>query len=440
MSELAYSGIPAVGSIPWGSHFCQFYETADDLADTLVPYFKAGLEANEQCMWVTSPPFGADDALAALRNVVSDVDARMHKGQIEIIDHGDWYLRTGKMGADDVIAGWLQRKERALAHGYSGFRLTGNTYFLEAEDWDSFTEYEAKVNDCFCNHRVLALCSYCLAKSSAGDVMDVVKNHQFALTRRHGDWTLIEHGALKRAKEELRRANEVLEQRVEERTADLSAALAVLQETTANLQRALADKDVLLREVHHRVKNNLQIINSLLTLKALRSADASIREAFNDTLRRVTAMSLVHEALYQHEVTSAIDFGCYLNTLCEALVTSFGMTERIRVEVAADGPSVHLDTAIPLGLIATEAISNALKHAFPNGASGSLSVTYQGVRDGASGTLLVCDDGIGAPDMSGTGTGSGTGLRLVHAIAKQVKGQVRIVGGQGTTFALTYGS
>ncbi|WP_377810326.1 MEDS domain-containing protein [Azospirillum sp. A29] len=438
MGELANSGIPAIGSIPWGSHFCQFYETADDLADTLVPYFKAGLDANEQCMWVTSSPFGAEDALSALRNAVPDVDRRMRQGQIEIIDHQDWYLRTGKMGADEVIDGWLQRKEQALARGYSGFRLTGNTYFLEAKDWDSFTEYESKVNDCFCNHRVIALCSYCLAKSSAGDVMDVVKNHQFALTRRHGEWTLIEHGALKRAKEELRRANEDLERRVDERTADLSAALAVLRETTANLQSALSDKDVLLREVHHRVKNNLQIINSLLTFKALRSTDSSIREAFNDTLRRVTAMSLVHEALYQQETTSAIDFGRYLTVLCEALSESFGMTDRIRLEVVGDGSLVHLDAAIPLGLIATEAISNAMKHAFPNGGAGSISVTFNGAGEGKPGLLTVRDDGTGAVDTPPAAGGSGTGFRLVHAIAKQVGGQVRISGGQGTTFTLDY--
>lgn len=435
MSELANSGIPAVGSIPWGSHFCQFYETADDLADTLVPYFKAGLDANEQCMWVTSPPLRAAEALDALRNAVPDVDARLTKGQIEIIDHGDWYLRTGKLGADEVIAGWLQRKEQALSRGYDGFRLTGNTYFLEAEDWDSFTEYEAKVNDCFCDHRVIALCSYCLAKSSAGDVMDVVKNHQFALVRRHGDWTLVENGALKRAKEDLRRANEQLERRVEERTADLSAALAVLKETTTNLERALADKDVLLREVHHRVKNNLQIINSLLTLKALRSSDVSIREAFNDTLRRITAMSLVHEALYQNEVTSEIDFPRYLRALCDALVTSFGVGDGVSVEIASEGDvRLHLDTAIPLGLIATEAVSNALKHAFPGGAEGHVVVTFRGAAKGQPGALEVRDNGIGVP----TAPGDGTGLRLIQAIARQVGGSATISGDRGTIFALTF--
>ncbi|MGQ9368062.1 sensor histidine kinase [Azospirillum sp. ST 5-10] len=434
MSDFANSGIPAVGSIPWGSHFCQFYDTAEDLVDTLVPYFKAGLDANERCMWVTSRPLRADEARSVLGQAVPDLEARERRGQIEIIDHGDWYTRTGKLGADAIIAGWLQRKDEALAGGYDGFRLTGNTFFLEAEDWDSFAEYEAKVNECFCDHRVLALCSYCLAKSSAGDVMDVVKNHQFALARRHGDWTLIEHGALKRAKEELRRANEELERRVETRTADLSAALAQLQDTAETLQRALADKDVLLREVHHRVKNNLQIINSLLTLKAMRSADASIRDAFNDTMRRITAMSLVHEALYEYEETSEIDFGAYLRALSDALLASFGVADRVAVQVVAEAPRVHLDTAIPLGLIATEALSNALKHAFPDGRPGCVAVAFRGAQGDGTGTLVVSDDGVG-PAPSGP---KGTGLGLVRAIAKQVGGNVEIAGDRGTTFALTF--
>ncbi|AWK89677.1 sensor histidine kinase [Azospirillum thermophilum] len=438
MTDLANSGIPAIGTIPWGSHFCQFYETAGDLVDTLVPYFKAGLEANEQCMWVTSSPLRADDAQTVLRKAVPDLDRRMRKGQIEIIDHNDWYLRSGKMGADEVITGWLQRKEQALSRGYDGFRLTGNTYFLEAEDWDSFAEYEEKVNDCFCDHRVLALCSYCLAKSSAGDILDVVKNHQFALARRHGEWTLIEHGALKRAKEELRRANEELEQRVEARTADLRAALDALHEITSSLERALADKDVLLREVHHRVKNNLQIINSLLTLKALRSSDLSIREAFNDTLRRITAMSLVHEALYQYEATSEIDFDRYLRSLCGALVDSFGAGERITVTVETEDASLHLDRAVPLGLIAVEALSNALKHAFPGNGSGEIAVSFRTAREGRPGILAVRDNGVGQEPSAG----KGTGLGLVRAIAKQVNGQIEITGGdagrRGTSFMLHF--
>ncbi len=271
------SGIEAVGTVPWGTHFCQFYETADDLADTLVPFFKAGLDNGERCMWVTARPLRAADAVDALRNAVPDLDRRLARGQIEVIDHDRWYLtRQGKTGADAVIAGWMRRKDEALAEGYEGFRLTGNTYFLEADDWDDFAEYERKVNACFCGERVIALCSYCSLKCDAGGAMDVVRNHEFALARRRGAWTMIESASVKRAKEALRQANEELEGSVARRTADLS--------------RALGEKDVLLKEVHHRVKNNLQVVAAFLRLRAKRAADPAGREAFAETLRaRVAA-------------------------------------------------------------------------------------------------------------------------------------------------------
>jgi len=428
MTGLVNSGIPAVGQLRWGAHFCQFYETAQDLVDTLVPFFKAGIDGNEQCMWVAAPPLRAQGAMDALRAAVPDLDARVGKGQIEIIDAEEWYLRQDKKGADDVIAGWLSRKELALERGYEGLRLTGNTYFLEAKDWDSFAEYEAKVNGCFCDHRVIALCSYCTDRCNAGGVLDVVENHQFALARRRGTWALLESSALKQAKDELKRANEELESRVEERTKALSAAL---EET----RRVLADKDVLLQEVHHRVKNNLQIVNSLLSLKAARSSDPNLRGAFEDTLRRVTAMSLVHEALYQHENTSSIDFAEYLRNLSGALAESFGMSDRVSIEIGPAHGRLDLNAAVPVGLIAAEAIANALKHAFPDNREGRIQISFRPPMGECDGELVVRDDGQGLGANAGSG---GAGLALVKAIARQVSGRVSLSTCDGTEFKLSF--
>jgi len=140
--QLVPSGIPAIGDIPWGSHFCNFYEKAEDLADSLVPFFKAGLEHGEQCLWVTSEPFGVEDAKAALRNAVPQLERHIQQGHIDIIDHRDWYLRSGKTKAEEVLQEWVTAKERALANGRTGLRLTGNTYWLEAQDWKDFADYE----------------------------------------------------------------------------------------------------------------------------------------------------------------------------------------------------------------------------------------------------------------------------------------------------------
>jgi len=430
VSDLVESGIPAVGQLRWGAHFCQFYETAEDLVDTLVPFFKAGLEGNEQCLWVAAPPLGVHGATDALRTAVPDLDARIRRGQIEFVDAGDWYLRAKKEGADDLIAKWIKCKEQALARGYEGLRVTGNTYFLEADDWDSFAEYEAKVNACFCDHRVIALCSYCTQRCNAGGVLDVVESHEFALARRRGTWTLLESSALKQAKEELRRVNEELEERVEERTVALSSALA-------ETRQAVADKDVLLQEVHHRVKNNLQIVNSLLTLKALRSSDPNLRDAFEDTLRRVTAMSLVHEALYQHDDTTSIDFAEYLRTLGSALTESFGATDRVVIEVGPANGHLDLNTAVPVGLVAAEGIANALKHGLSGEREGRIWVSFRPPVDGREGELVVRDNGLGLSNEAGEEM-RGAGLVLVKAIARQVGGHVSLEERNGTEFRLSF--
>jgi signal transduction histidine kinase len=230
MTAMRPSGLEAVGALPWGAHFCQFYGEREDLVDSLVPFFKAGLDHNEKCLWVTSEPLRAEDARTALRNAVPDLDARVRSEQIEIIDHHEWYLRTGKADADGTLRGWVHREEQALADGFEGLRLTGNTFWVERSDWNGFVDYESRVTKTFAGHRIIGLCSYCLGRCQPHDILDVVANHQFALTRRSGEWQVLESASLKAAKEELQRVNVELERRVLERTAELTHAVAARDE------------------------------------------------------------------------------------------------------------------------------------------------------------------------------------------------------------------
>ncbi|HEY6003296.1 MAG TPA: MEDS domain-containing protein [Anaeromyxobacter sp.] len=200
---LRETGIDAVGDAPWGTHFCQLYETKDDLADVLVPYFKAGLEADEFCMWVTSPPLGVDEAWQALARAVPDLDAYRSRGRIEILPHTEWYLRGGKFEQDRVLDGWIAKLEAALARGCAGLRLTGNTFWLEKSDWKSFAEYEAAVDAVLGQHRMLALCSYAIDRCGAAEVADVIRNHQFALLKREGRWEIVESFDRRRMREAL---------------------------------------------------------------------------------------------------------------------------------------------------------------------------------------------------------------------------------------------
>jgi len=202
------TGIDAVSDAPFGTHFCLFYETKEDLIDVLVPYFKAGLESNEFCMWVTSEPLSEEEAKEAMRRVVPDFDGYVERGQIEIVPHIEWYLKGGAFNLQRVLNGWVDKLNQALAKGYDGIRVTGNTAWLEKRDWKNFVDYEQEVDDVIGKYQIIAICTYSLDKCEASDIIDVVSNHQFALIKRSGAWELIESSELKKTKERIRIAEE----------------------------------------------------------------------------------------------------------------------------------------------------------------------------------------------------------------------------------------
>ena len=208
--DMRRTGIEIIGDSPWGTHFCQFYKTKEDLIEILVPYFKAGLENNEFCMWITAEPLSSKDARAALSKVVKDLGAREKRGQIEILDYTQWYTPSGKFNSDKVLAGWVEKEKEALKKGFEGLRLTGNTFWLEKEDWKDFFDYEAAVNSVIGEHRMMAICTYSLDRCEASELLDVVANHQFALIRRGGRWEIVESSERKKADQELREAEENL--------------------------------------------------------------------------------------------------------------------------------------------------------------------------------------------------------------------------------------
>jgi len=201
--EIRKLGIDILSEASWGTHLCQFYQTKEDLIDILVPYFKAGLENNEFCMWVTSEPLRVEDAKKSLKKVVEKLDDYIKKGQIEILDASQWYTKSGKFEPDKVLEGWVEKEKESLKRGFSGLRLTGNTFWLDKRDWRNFADYEAEVNNVIGKYRMIAICSYSLDKCGASEVIDVVNNHQFALIRQKGKWVLIESTERKKAEETL---------------------------------------------------------------------------------------------------------------------------------------------------------------------------------------------------------------------------------------------
>jgi PAS domain S-box-containing protein len=205
---LRKTGISLINEAPWGTHFCQFYKNKQDLIDILVPYFTAGLENNEFCMWITSEPLHVEDAFHALKKKISNLSNYVHNGQIEILDSSQWYTKDGKFDSKVVLNGWISKERQALKRGFDGLRLSGNTFWLEKKDWKSFTEYEATVNRIIGNYRMIALCSYSLKKCTSIEVIDVVSNHQFALIKDKGSWKRIESCEQKETIEEFQKSQE----------------------------------------------------------------------------------------------------------------------------------------------------------------------------------------------------------------------------------------
>ena len=223
-TDLRKTGIDVISQMPWGTHFCLFYETKEDLLDTLVPYFKAGLEDNEFCVWVVADPLTEEDAWRALSQAVPALERHRSNQSIEVLPARDWYLNVGHFELDRVTNAWNRKLTQALAQGYAGMRVSGDTLWLEKKTWQSFYEYENQLDESITDQPMAVLCTYPLTSSGAAEILDVARNHQFALARRGGTWEVIETPELKQAKAEIKRLNEQLERRVQERTAELAAS------------------------------------------------------------------------------------------------------------------------------------------------------------------------------------------------------------------------
>jgi PAS domain S-box-containing protein len=204
----------------------------------------------------------------------------------------------------------------------------------------------------------------------------------------------------------------------------------------ARLRASLTEKETLLKEIHHRVKNNLQIINSLLSLQANEITDPVFQEVFRESQHRVRAMALVHEQLYRSNDLARIDFGDYLHNVTSQLAASFGK-ETIGWSVASDAVSFAIDTAIPCGLVASELVTNALKHAFVGRSRGSISVTLQR-EEGTMLALRVADDGVGFPAELDFAAVRSMGASLIRALVSQLGGTLAVERGSGTTIVVRF--
>jgi len=201
MQPWSPSGLQTVPHLQWGSHLAHFFGSGNELRDVLVPYFKAGLENNERCLWVTGEAFNAEQARSALRAAVSDLDKREGDKQIEIANSAEWYAASEKLRPHDLVSGLLQREEEALRLGYAGLRTNGNCAWVSQDQWADFLEYERLVQKAVRGRRMICMCSYCMDQVD-GSHFQVMERHDLTVpsalrspARRHGSNGALVDGA-----------------------------------------------------------------------------------------------------------------------------------------------------------------------------------------------------------------------------------------------------
>jgi PAS domain S-box-containing protein len=220
-------------------------------------------------------------------------------------------------------------------------------------------------------------------------------------------------------------------------------AIAIARDMTdrrqgeARLRTSLQEKEIMLKEIHHRVKNNLQVISSLLSIQSTYLADPRDAQNFQESRDRIRTMALVHERLYQSDDLASIDFGPYVERLAANLFRSYtGSGGRVVLRVDVKDVRLDADRSIPCGLIVNELVTNALKYAFPDGRNGTITVAMQ--QDGSHYLLIVSDDGIGMRADFDLAETESLGLQLVNMLASQLDGTVSMDTTNGTRFTIRF--
>jgi two-component sensor histidine kinase len=207
-----------------------------------------------------------------------------------------------------------------------------------------------------------------------------------------------------------------------------------------NLENIIHEKELLLKEVHHRVKNNMQVIISLISLQASRQSDEKLRDILNETQNRVRTMALVHEKLYSSDNFTSININAYIKSLVPMLLTSYRVDKsKIRVEIDALDTFFDLNTAIPLAQLVNEVLSNVFKHAFKKGDEGLVRISLSPDAELKNRFILkISDNGSGLPSDAVYPHGGHLGFQLIDALAKQLRGRITFSNGGGVSIEIVF--
>jgi two-component sensor histidine kinase len=205
-----------------------------------------------------------------------------------------------------------------------------------------------------------------------------------------------------------------------------------------NVRKSLEEKEVLLREIHHRVKNNMQIVSSLLGLQSQNIEDIKYKDIFIQSQTRIDSMALIHQKLYQSENIAQINFKEYIDGIVSNIFQSYCTKNNIKIDINVENISINIDYAVPCGLIINELVTNCLKYAFPDERQGKIQISLKSKENNMI-QLLIRDDGIGIPEDMDIRNTESLGLRLVSSLAEsQLHGEILINRDRGTEFQINF--
>src|SRR5437870_6176397 len=410
-TEMRKTGIDVVGDVAaWGAHFCLFYETKEDLHDTLISYCESGLESEEYCLWIVAEPLTIEEARDALKDAVPALDRYLAESRLEIVSARDCFLPGGSFDGKRLTRSWYEKLASVSARGYAGMRVTGDTTWLTRKDWRHFCNYEDGLNEVIGNQRLAVLCTYPLAGCGAPQILDVVRTHQFVLARRYGSWDVVETAALKRAKAEIQGLNAALEQRVAERTNQLMQASEALREAQAQLAHVnrVTAMEQLAASITHEVNQPLgAMVNSAnacvrwLTAQNLERAQQSALRVVAESQRAADIITRIH-ALAQ-KAPSHKDWLDINATIRHVLALVRSEVHRhgvlVATHLAEEVPLVRADR-IQIQQVLLNVLINALE-ALSGVGDGPREVVVRSEPDAAPGVLVtVRDSGPGLDPQS----------------------------------------
>lgn len=233
LQERTTAGMGPLTDMPWGTHLCYFFETQQDLLDTSLPFFQAGMENREFCLWIVCVPLTEAEAVRALRESIPGMERYLAEGGLEILIHAE-PIMPGDFGEARRRVDYLhERLKQALELGYTGMRVAGSPSGIQKTDPKLYLEFERELAGSVVNQRMIALCQFPLAESSAAEILDAARTHELVVATRNGNCEVIETPKIKLSKAEIAKLNEQLERRVEERSQALQAANEELRKEIA---------------------------------------------------------------------------------------------------------------------------------------------------------------------------------------------------------------